>query len=99
MRELQNIIEHSVVLAEGSEITERDLPEFMFRSRLLLSRAGATENDGAPEQVPTLAEIEKNHIAAVLSVTDFNYTETSKKLGISRSTLWRKIKEYRIETR
>jgi len=98
VRELQNIIEHAVVLAEGSEITERDLPEFMFRSRLLLSPPLQRETIGAPEHVPTLAEIEKNHIAAVLSVTDFNYTETSKKLGISRSTLWRKIKEYRIET-
>ena len=99
VRELQNIIEHAVVLAEGSEITERDLPEFMFRSRLLLLPPLQRETAGAPEDVPTLAEIEKNHIAAVLSVTDFNYTETSKKLGISRSTLWRKIKEYRIETR
>jgi transcriptional regulator of acetoin/glycerol metabolism len=70
----------------------------MFRSRLLLSPPLQRETIGAPEHVPTLAEIEKNHIAAVLSVTDFNYTETSKKLGISRSTLWRKIKEYRIET-
>jgi DNA-binding NtrC family response regulator len=99
VRELQNIIEHAVVLAEGTEITERDLPEFMFRNRLLLSAPAAQKAIGAPEHVPTLAEIEKNHIAAVLSLADFNYTETSKKLGISRSTLWRKIKEYRIETR
>jgi DNA-binding NtrC family response regulator len=97
IRELQNIIEHAVVLAEGREISERDLPEFMFRNRLLLPLAGvepATETD----KLLTLAEVERNHIVRMLSATGHNYSEASKKLGISRSTLWRKIKEYSIET-
>jgi DNA-binding NtrC family response regulator len=98
VRELENIIEHAVVLAEGGEITERDLPDFMFRSRLLLSapRPAALPASSA---VQTLAEIEKDHITQVLRLTGSNYTEASKKLGISRSTLWRKIKEYKIETK
>jgi DNA-binding NtrC family response regulator len=100
VRELENIIEHAVVLAEGNEITERDLPEFTFRNRLLL--AGPAPEPVAsqePDRVRTLADMEKEHIAGVLALTDFNYTEASKKLGISRSTLWRKIKDYKIETR
>ena len=97
VRELENIIEHAIVLAEGGEITERDLPDFMFRNRLLLSAPKPEVLPGAA-QVQTLAEMEKDHIAQVLQRTDFNYTDASKKLGISRSTLWRKIKEYRIET-
>ncbi|MBN2036966.1 MAG: sigma-54-dependent Fis family transcriptional regulator [Chitinispirillaceae bacterium] len=99
VRELMNIIEHAIVLADGRELTERDLPEFMFRNRLLLSgpQSPATPLLSADSSA-TLAEVEKNHIRQVLELTRFNYTDASKKLGISRSTLWRKIKEYRLET-
>jgi two-component system nitrogen regulation response regulator GlnG/two-component system response regulator HydG len=97
VRELENIIEHAIVLAEGGEVTERDLPDFIFRTRLLLSAPKPEVLPGAA-QVQTLAEMEKDHIAQVLQRTDFNYTDASKKLGISRSTLWRKIKDYKIET-
>ena len=99
VRELQNIVEHAVVLAEGSEITEHDLPEFMFRNRLLLSGPSGPALPSTDNHIATLAEMEKSHIKEVLGRTDFNYTDASKKLGISRSTLWRKIKEYNIEAR
>jgi DNA-binding NtrC family response regulator len=100
VRELENIVEHAVVLADGSEITERDLPEFMFRNRLLLSAPQKQSESMLPsDRIATLAEVEKSHIAHVLALTDNNYTEASKKLGISRSTLWRKIKEYHLEAR
>ena len=100
VRELENIIEHAVVLSEGTEITERDLPDNLFRNRLMLSAPRPQEASaaGLPQAVLTIAEMEKSHIAAVLTLTNFNYTDASKKLGISRSTLWRKIREYRIET-
>lgn len=70
----------------------------MFRNRLLLS--GPTQ-DSSPDsgEVLTLAEMEKRHISQTLILTNFNYTEASRKLGISRSTLWRKIKEYNIEVK
>lgn len=97
VRELENILEHAVVLAEGSEITEKDLPDFMFRNRLLLS-GPSSNNDVTSDKVLTLAEMEIKHISQVLLLTNYNYTDASKKLGISRSTLWRKIKEYNIET-
>jgi DNA-binding NtrC family response regulator len=99
VRELQNIIEHAVVLADGSEITERDLPEFMVRNRLLLSGPAGPSPVNTDDHIVTLADMEKRHITDVLARTDFNYTDASKKLGISRSTLWRKIKEYHIEAR
>ncbi len=97
VRELENIIEHAVVLAEGNEITERDLPEFMFRNRLLLT-APQMSTDPSPDGAPlTLAEVEKGHILFILGMTNYNYTEAAKKLGISRSTLWRKMKDYNLE--
>lgn len=98
VRELENIIEHAVVLAEGSEITERDLPEFTFRNHLLLA-GPLREETPSSNHIRTLADMEKDHLSHTLAITDFNYTEASKKLGISRSTLWRKIKDYNIETK
>jgi transcriptional regulator with PAS, ATPase and Fis domain len=97
IRELENIIEHAVVMAEGEEITEKDLPEFMFRNRLLITGPERQDSQNTSEHtVATLADIEREHIKFVLGLTDNNYTEAAKKLGISRSTLWRKIKEYNL---
>jgi DNA-binding NtrC family response regulator len=100
IRELENIIEHAVVLCETNEITERDLPEFMIRNRLLLTAPASSlssNKSDISDEILTLAEMEEKYIHKILLHTNHNYTETSKKLGISRSTLWRKIKEYNIE--
>jgi DNA-binding NtrC family response regulator len=102
VRELENIIEHAMILAEASEITERDLPEFMFANRLLLSSPDTAPSLQSLSQRPdimTLADIEKYHIQSALDKLDYNYSETAKKLGISRSTLWRKLKAYNLEKR
>jgi DNA-binding NtrC family response regulator len=96
VRELENIIEHAMVLVDGNEITERELPEFMFKGRLLLT-APPKEGPGGEVEIPTLAEMEKRHIDMALRALDYNYTETAKQLGVSRSTLWRKIREYGLE--
>jgi len=99
VRELENIIEHAMVLADSSEITENDLPEFMFRNRLRLT-APDDKTTVSPAHtainIPTLAEVEKHHIQSALAMLDNNYTETAKKLGISRSTLWRKLKTHHL---
>ena len=100
IRELENIIEHAMVLAESSQISEKDLPEFMFGKRLMLT---APQSDNTPSlnfesnSIATLAEVEKNHINAALKLFNNNYQDTAKSLGISRSTLWRKIKSYDLE--
>jgi DNA-binding NtrC family response regulator len=96
VRELENIIEHAIVLAESNEITEFDLPEFMIRNRLLLTAPSAEVINESIDTLLTLAAMEERHIRKALELTKYNYTETSKKLGISRSTLWRKIKDYGI---
>jgi DNA-binding NtrC family response regulator len=98
VRELENIIEHAVVLADGPEITEKDLPEFMFRNRLMLNAPAASESLPAgctdDTELRTLADVEKRYIEKALRVLDNSYTDVAKKLGISRSTLWRKLKIY-----
>lgn len=51
-----------------------------------------------PESVISLANLEKAYIRKALEVCHHNHTEASKRLGISRSTLWRKLKEHNLET-
>ncbi|MFO7974433.1 MAG: helix-turn-helix domain-containing protein, partial [Candidatus Hydrogenedentota bacterium] len=52
----------------------------------------------ASDDIPTLKEMEEQLIRRALEKLDGNQTEAAEKLGISRSTLWRKMKEYGINT-
>lgn len=95
VRELENIIEYAMVMSSGSEVRETDLPETMFGKQLLLS--GPTDGiNYSDRKIKTMEELEKEHIKFALSVYNHNYTESAKALGISRSTLWRKMKSYNI---
>ena len=49
------------------------------------------------EEILSLDEMERRHILHALSICKNNKTEVCKKLGISRATLWRKLKELKIE--
>ena len=49
------------------------------------------------EEILSLDEMERRHILHALSICKGNKTEVCKKLGISRATLWRKLKELKIE--
>ncbi len=92
VRELETVIAHAVIMAEGPMIVASDLPEqvqFGAQPRLRLSHDAANS-------VLSLAELEANHIQNTLTTLDGNQTQAAKLLGISRSTLWRKMKEYEI---
>jgi two-component system nitrogen regulation response regulator GlnG len=57
------------------------------------SRKKDDEDSG---DILSLEEMERRHILHALSVCKNNKTEVCKKLGISRATLWRKLKELQI---
>jgi DNA-binding NtrC family response regulator len=102
VRELENIIEHAVVLSDSDEISEKDLPEFMFRNHLLLAAPhGTTAGDCldriTEDSVIPLEDMERKYISQALSACKSNYSDTARKLGVSRSTLWRKIKQYGLD--
>ncbi len=88
VRELENVIERAVVLSRGDVLTADDLvglPE--------------TSTDTIPHDFSELplAEVEKRHIAQVLTANGWNIGETAEKLGIHRNTLSAKIKEYQLK--
>ncbi len=149
VRELENIVEHAIVLSEGGVIRLEDLPdevqeearektvaiphlnaastadaqqapqddsqddstekEYAIESRSLFSAeprpiAITMSKDTPKEEVKTeesddilsLEEMERRHILHALSICKGNKTDVCKKLGISRATLWRKLKELKI---
>ena len=83
VRELQNILERAVALAEGEELTLADLP-------LDLQELAA----GRPDHWSTLEEQEKAYIHKVLKVTQYHLGESARILALPRTTLWRKMKKY-----
>ena len=89
VRELENAIEYSVVLCRNEIIKPEHLPP-------LLKERQICEPSAASEKI-SLKDTEKEQIIKVLDETEWNYTRTAKTLGISRSTLHNKLKEYRIE--
>lgn len=86
IRELKNIIERAVILAEGTTIQPSDLP-VELQNRPNLSGAISAFD---------LASVEKLHIQRVLNHTGGNKTETARLLNIGLTTLYRKIEEYGI---
>lgn len=92
IRELESIIAHAVIMCDGDIIRARDLPDAVRQSqpqRLALPNYSA-------ESIPSISEMEEQLIRTALDRLDGNQTEVARKLGISRSTLWRKMKEYDI---
>ena len=86
VRELQNIIERAVALATEPYLDVKDLPPDIALSMTQPS---------APEKNDTqLKTLEKEHIAEVYRRCGYNQTETALQLGISRTTLWRRLKDF-----
>jgi len=87
IRELKNIIERSVILANGYELTVDTLPIDLT----------IIQNDSCETKQLELAVIEKNHIIKVLHHTKGNKAEAARLLNIAVTTLYRKLEEYKIE--
>ncbi|QDU26143.1 Transcriptional regulatory protein ZraR [Anatilimnocola aggregata] len=94
VRELKNVIERAVVLSRSDLIEVEDLN---------LSSLGTISGDSnempavkAMFEPLSLEDIEKRHILATLTATNWNKSRTASILGVERSTLDRKIKRYEL---
>lgn len=85
VRELENVIEGTIALMDGQTIRAADLPE-RVRMPLLAEKAG--------NGMMSLEEMERRHIRRVLEACKGDRGKAAKALGIDKSTLWRKLKEY-----
>ena len=92
VRELKNVIERSLLIQKGQPLK----PSLLLRSGHNYSSSTA-DTDSVPDyEVETLESTEKKCIVRALKKHGNNYSHTAKALGISLSTLKRKVKLYRI---
>ena len=92
VRELRNIMERAILLRKGNRIE----PLRLIGQAALGSTCSIEQQTCGPTRIATLAGVEKQHIAMTLQQLNGNHTHTANALGISRSTLMRKIKTYGI---
>jgi PAS domain S-box-containing protein len=84
VRQLENAISHAVILAQDAVVERRHLPQFLKQ---------------APAEPPStsLAENERRLILSVLQEANWNKHEAARRLKISRSTLYSKIRRYSLK--
>ncbi len=84
VRELENIIERAIILEKSVYITPDSLPQSlkMFQIETL-----------EPDQVKPLAAINEEYVRCVVEIVGGNKAEAARLLGISRTSLWRMLKE------
>ena len=87
IRELRNVLERSLILAESDCITDCDLPAEISR----LADLGHQDTDS--EDV-SLQEVEKRHILRVLNLCNGHRGQAAARLGITRKTLYRKLQNF-----
>jgi PAS domain S-box-containing protein len=93
VRELENIIEYGFVLCHGPVIEMRHLPDDVGARE---GPADTTSSAGPPGSSP-LERSEAEAIRATLARHGGSRVETARELGISRQTLWRKMKKHGID--
>ena len=89
VRELENCIQRALALGSAPQIRVVDLPSS------LLYFVGQQARD--PVAVATLRELEQRHILQALEATKGDRQRAAKLLGIGKTTIYRKIKEYGLE--
>ncbi|MCL4140150.1 UNVERIFIED_CONTAM: hypothetical protein GTU68_027073 [Idotea baltica] len=88
IRQLENSVFRAVVLCDGPQLTINDFPQ-----------VAAATHSAAPVDghIRKLADIEEELIRAAINHYSGRMTEVARRLGIGRSTLYRKLKEYGLE--
>ncbi len=85
VRELENIIERAVALAEHETVTVDDLPVDLREYSVI-----------PYGEWPTLEEQEREYLQKVLASTGYNLGQCARILDLPRTTLWRKMKKYGV---
>jgi DNA-binding NtrC family response regulator len=98
VRELENVIEYALALGNGEELGIEDLPLELNESRSQSSSEDFRQLLEAymTDAVP-LAEIEKRYILSVLQQFGGNQVRAAAALGIDRSKLYRRLRQYGVK--
>jgi two-component system response regulator HydG len=99
VRELENAIERACALSSGPVVTLSDLPTQLKQNCLQAHRA-ALQDETATEEEPlvtSLAELEREAILGAIRKLNGDKLRAARLLGIGKTTLYRKLKEYGID--
>lgn len=87
VRELSNVLERACLLSEGASITAEHFPEELFAQ---------TDSTASPPESSTLAGLERQKIFEALEKTHWHRSRAAELLGISRRTLYNKLRQYEL---
>jgi transcriptional regulator with PAS, ATPase and Fis domain len=91
VRELENIIEHALIICQGNMIERKHLP-----LNLQEKRVHEIQGVGGIDLGEEIGASENDMIRAMLKKYGWNRGKTAQALNINRTTLWRKMKKYNI---
>jgi PAS domain S-box-containing protein len=92
VRELENVLEHALIICQEETIQPRHLPEYLQRRRTI--HKPSAKRSVRPLHASDAEERDK--IISVLQQHNGHRAKTATTLGMERTTLWRKIKKYGI---
>jgi transcriptional activator for dhaKLM operon len=92
IREIETVLERAALLFESPQIELENLPPAIAKRSALIKGKSVTQ------PIQTLIEAEKSAILTATQAVQGNLTKAAQALGISRTTLWRKLKELGIST-
>ena len=92
VRELEHTIERAVLLGKESRIGLQDFPPSLVARNNVLPLADAIAKSY------TLKDLEKEYIMRAMETVGGNKTEAAKILGVDRTTLYRKLEEYKLKS-
>lgn len=93
IRELKNVVQRMISIANEDEITINDLPDYLIASNELTGQCQGICKYG----MISIEELEKRYIINILIKLNGNKKEAINILGISEKTLYNKIRKYNIE--
>ena len=107
VRQLKNCLERAVLLSNNGRITLAELPPEVVRpaapavivSSANQSAAAEDVNNAAFSATASLREVERQQILSALEQTGWHRGKTAEVLGISPSTLYRRLRDYNLERR
>ncbi len=94
VRELENCLRRAAALCRGNMLQPEDISFFGVAA----DRSSEREHRILRTRRPSgrLDDNQRSIIARALEDNDWNFTQTAQELGIGRTTLWRKVKKYRL---
>ncbi len=106
VRQLKNCLERAVILSNNGRITINELPPEVARPTAFIPITTPAQSGTAPDYAATtnaspasLRDVERQQILAALEQTGWHRGKTAEILGISSSTLYRRLRDYNLEGR